>query len=97
MLVPSLSELLVEYNTLLNTCYPTTEVVDREIEEIVDTIIETKKRYQEVSAYSAVPWYVIGIIHSLEGGLNFSTHLHNGDSLHKRTTHVPSGRPLDCG
>ncbi len=95
MLVPSPIELFTEYNTLLNTCYPTNEVVDREIEEIVDIIIDTKKRYQDVSLKSNVPWYVIGVIHSLEASLDFNTHLHNGDSLRRRTTQVPSNRPIN--
>jgi hypothetical protein len=30
---------------------------------------------------------------TIEGGLNFSTHLHNGDSLSQKTVHVPKGRP----
>lgn len=41
-----------------------------------------------------MPWYVPGIIHMLEGSCNFKKHLHNGDSLSKRTVHVPAGRPV---
>ena len=36
-------------------------------------------RYDQVANATGVPWYVIGIIHEMEGGLNFTTHLHNGD------------------
>jgi lysozyme family protein len=50
-------------------------------------------RYEAVSATTGVPWYVIGIIHALECSLNFTRHLHNGDPLTARTTHVPAGRP----
>ena len=35
----------------------------------------------------------MGIIHDLEGGGSFRTHLHNGDSLRNRTYRVPAGRP----
>lgn len=38
-------------------------------------------------------WLFIGIIHSLECGLDFSQHLHNGDPLTARTKQVPAGRP----
>src|SRR6185503_1942949 len=34
-----------------------------------------------------------GMIHEMEGGLNFATHLHNGDPLTHRTVQVPAGRP----
>jgi len=42
-----------------------------------------------------VPWYFVGIIHSLEGSFNFSAHLHNGDPLRGRTWQVPAGRPKE--
>ena len=35
-----------------------------------------------------------GVIHSLEAGLSFARHLHNGDPLSARTVQVPRGRPL---
>lgn len=42
---------------------------------------------------SLCPWYVIGVIHYMECFLSFTKHLHNGDPLTARTTHVPAGRP----
>ena len=51
----------------------------------VRAIAEAKPRYDQVANATGVPWYVIGIIHEMEGGLNFSTHLHNGDPLTART------------
>jgi len=57
-------------------------------------IIANKARYVEVEKATTVPWFVVGMIHAMEGGLNFNTHLHNGDPLSRRTTHVPKGRPL---
>jgi lysozyme family protein len=59
----------------------------------VRALMEAKPRYDQVANATNVPWYVIGIIHEMEGGMNFATHLHNGDPLTARTVHVPSGRP----
>ena len=36
---------------------------------------------------------MIAIIHCMEGSLKFDKHLHNGDSLLRRTVNIPSGRP----
>jgi lysozyme family protein len=52
-----------------------------------------RKRYEKVGKAVGVPWYVVGIIHSLEASGNFTRHLHNGDPLSARTVHVPAGRP----
>ena len=59
----------------------------------VRAIADGKARYDQVANATGVPWYVIGIIHEMEGGLNFTTHLHNGDPLTRRTVQVPAGRP----
>lgn len=56
-------------------------------------IASNRSRYQPVSAATNVPWWWIGIVHHMESGINFATHLHNGDSLTARTRHVPAGRP----
>ena len=53
-----------------------------------------RQRYQKVGRAVGVPWYVVGIIHSLEAGDDFTRHLHNGDPLTSRTVHVPAGRPV---
>jgi lysozyme family protein len=60
----------------------------------VRAIAKGKPRYDQVANATGVPWYVIGIIHEMEGGLSFKTHLHNGDPLTARTVQVPAGRPL---
>ena len=62
------------------------------IDARVNTIAANRARYEAVAAPFGVPWYVLGIIQSLEGG-GFNGHLHNGDPLTARTTHVPAGRP----
>ena len=59
-----------------------------------DKITANRSRYEKVEQSTKVPWFVVATIHSLEGSLNFKTHLHNGDPLTARTVHVPKGRPL---
>lgn len=60
---------------------------------VAKKIFANKAVYQKITAQSGVPYWWIGPTHDRESGLNFKTHLHNGDPLTKRTTHVPSGRP----
>lgn len=57
-------------------------------------IVAYKDRYLEVEQATNVPWYFIGLLHYRESDCDFTTHLHNGDSLRRRTVHVPAGRPL---
>ncbi len=64
-----------------------------DINATADRIVSNKERYQAVEQATKTPWYVIGLIHAMEGGCNFKTHLHNGDSLARRTVQVPAGRP----
>ncbi|MBL7799161.1 MAG: hypothetical protein JNL95_00430 [Chitinophagales bacterium] len=80
------------YETLFATClikpskYP-------EIDRTLDKIVANKARYQNIGDASNVPWYMVGLIHSLECNLNFNKHLHNGDPLTARTVQVPKGYP----
>jgi lysozyme family protein len=64
------------------------------LEAAANKIIVNKAKYQRVEAETGVPWFMVGVIHMRESSCNFSTHLHNGDSLKARTYHVPAGRPL---
>lgn len=85
-------KLKTEYENLFATCAinpPKQAAVDA----IRQKIVANRHRYEEVSAPTNVPWYVVAVIHSLEGSLNFKTHLHNGDPLTAKTVHVPKGRP----
>lgn len=66
----------------------------KEIHNTAQTIIEDNSAYHAVSEIVNIPWYVIAVIHYRESSLNWKRHLHNGDPLTKRTTHVPAGRPL---
>lgn len=64
------------------------------VERAADSVLADKARYEIVSTATGVPWWVIGIIHLMESSGSFRAHLHNGDSLDRRTTHVPEGRPV---
>jgi len=64
-----------------------------EIERILSRIASNQARYNAVAENTGIPWYFVAVIHSMEASLNFSKHLHNGDPLTARTTHVPAGRP----
>jgi lysozyme family protein len=60
----------------------------------VNQLIKNQNRYRKVSPQvNNVPWGMIGVIQAMECGFNFSCHLHNGDPLTSRTTHVPKGQP----
>ncbi|RWA81311.1 hypothetical protein [Mesorhizobium sp.] len=54
---------------------------------------KARQRYVEVEGETGVPWYIVGAFHYREANLNFMGHLHNGDPLMMRTTHVPPKRP----
>lgn len=41
-----------------------------------------------------IPWQFVAVVHYMECNFSFKHHLHNGDSLLRRTTHVPAGRPV---
>lgn len=60
---------------------------------VTSAVCKNSNRYKAVGDPLGIPWYFIGVIHALESGCNFKTHLHNGDSLNTRTVHVPTGRP----
>jgi lysozyme family protein len=67
-----------------------------EIDFAVCRIRSGQVRYEAVAAKigNGIPWWFIGIIHVMEGGGKFTTHLHNGDPLSARTVNVPKGRPV---
>ena len=88
----TLEELRSEYNSLLQTCEIRADKL-REVQDICDTILANKTRYEAIATATSVPWFMVAAIHNMEGGLNFNTHLHNGDPLRARTVNVPAGRP----
>jgi lysozyme family protein len=90
MSAPSFSDLRPEYENLFNSCIITKPLP---VQEVVDSILKNKSRYDTVEKTSTVPWFVIAVIHNMECSLNFKQHLHNGDPLNKKTVNVPKGRP----
>lgn len=66
-----------------------------EVNATARQIIANRPRYDDVSKATGVPWYLIGILHVMECDdfPRFGQHLHNGDSLKRRTVQVPAGRP----
>lgn len=64
-----------------------------DVDRAARRILSVRRRFETVAAATGVPWFVIGLLLLRESDLDFGTHLHNGDSLKRRTTHVPAGRP----
>lgn len=60
---------------------------------VAKALLENRDRYQRVADVVKCPWYFVAVIHELEGGRRFNTHLHNGDPLTAKTVHVPRNRP----
>jgi lysozyme family protein len=93
MTAPKLTAALAkEYNDLFNRSEIAADKMT-EVEGVVQRIVDFQNRYASIAAQSNVPWYVIAVIHNMECGLDFTKHLHNGDSLKRRTINVPAGRP----
>jgi lysozyme family protein len=86
------SDLRQEYTQLFNTC-EIKEEHKTTVKRLIDRILANKGRYTSLQAVTDVPWFVIAGIHCMETGLRFDRHLHNGDSLHAKTRHVPRNRP----
>jgi lysozyme family protein len=63
------------------------------VDRIARGLAANRARYEKVGNAVDMPWYVVAVIHSMEAGGDFTRHLHNGDPLTARTTHVPVGRP----
>jgi len=84
--------LIADYQKLWDTMVIKPELM-KLIQQRVNSILVYRKRYEAVAAKIKMPWYLIACIHSMEGGLSFEKHLHNGDSLKARTVRVPPGRP----
>ncbi|MBQ4900164.1 C40 family peptidase [Paenibacillus sp. Marseille-P2973] len=75
--------------------YITKDLTNKEVinslEKFKSHYSKFKERYEKVSVKTGVPPELIAAIHWREGSGDFSTYLHNGDPLGKKTTHVPKG------
>jgi lysozyme family protein len=85
-----------EYGQLFSTC-TIQPARAAEAEGIIDRIVANRARYEEVGERlgGSPPWFVVGVLHTMESALSFTRHLHNGDPLTARTVQVPVGRPTD--
>ena len=92
MNVPLTDALRQEYQHLFDTCL-ISPAHAKEIEKTTDQIASNQARYTSVGKPLQIPWFFVGVVHCMEAGLNFKTHLHNGDPLTARTVQVPKGRP----
>lgn len=86
-------ELRAEYVAFFKACVVRPEFKDN-VAFYTSRLIKFRPVYEELAASMGIPWFFIGVIHGMECGFNFTTHLHNGDPLGKRTVQVPRGRPL---
>lgn len=90
---PMSSALATQYASQFNACQIKPERLE-EVRKQVLRIRDNENRYRAVASnFTGMPWWVPGVLHSMECGLNFSQHLHNGDPLKARTVQVPKGRP----
>ena len=65
-----------------------------EVARVARRLAASWPRYEEVASSLGCPAHLVALIHAMECGLDFTRHLHNGDPLKARTTHVPAGRPI---
>lgn len=86
-------KLAQEYQELFEHARPRPQY-QKQIQRQTEQLQAQQHRYQAVAEPLAIPWLLVGLIHQLESGQNFSRHLHNGDPLTARTKQVPAGRPL---
>lgn len=92
--VPSFDSIAKEYLELFETC----KIKDDKRSEVgwyTSKITDPSRRkyYEQVTEETCVPWYFVAIVHGMECGFDITAHLHNGDSLKKKTWQVPAGRP----
>jgi lysozyme family protein len=86
---------MARYEALFKTMITRPSVAHAARDVCLFKIKPNKTRYQFVANETKVPWWWIAIVHHMESGSNFTTHLHNGDPLSARTVHRPEGRPIE--
>ncbi|QLE54488.1 peptidoglycan-binding protein [Nostoc sp. TCL26-01] len=91
--MPLNAQLKAKYQQLYQDCAIKSDKISQ-VDTTINRIIENRTRYKKVERVTDVPWFIIAVLHHLEGSGNFNTHLHNGDPLSTKTTHVPKNRPL---
>ena len=87
-------ELIADYRRLFTDCVLDNDKMP-EIDEIVAGIAADQVRYEAVAQALEMPWFFVAVCHYLATERSFECHLHNGDPLLERTTHLPDGRPVE--
>jgi lysozyme family protein len=97
--MPTFEETELGYRNMWDTC-GLVQATQSQVEAVCDTIYDNRDIYREVQLLTGdkyqtagVPWVMIGALHNRESSCDFDCHLHNGDPLTARTTHVPAGQP----
>ncbi len=92
---PKFEDIADEYRKLFETCV-ISDARRSDVQWYVSKITDPARRkdYEGVFTETCVPWYFIAVIHGMEASFDFKSHIHNGDSLKAKTTHVPAGRPV---
>ena len=85
-------QMAADYQRLFDGCI-IKETKYAEVDALVATIVASRQRYEGITTAVNVPWYFVGIVHSMEVSSKFTGHLHNGDPLTARTVKVPKGYP----
>lgn len=90
------AELAAEYVRLFETCRVRRER-EAEVASVWRRVAAARARYARLAFEldGGPPWYVIALLHQLEASGSWRSHLHNGDPLMTRTSHVPAGRPAE--
>jgi lysozyme family protein len=85
-------KLAAEYYDLFNSCQIRAGK-ESDVKGFINRLMQGTVQYEKVQLLSSVPWFVVGLVHGMECDFSFKQHLHNGDSLTKRTVNEPKGRP----
>lgn len=62
------------------------------VNNIADSLVKNKSRYETISRETGVPWFFIALTHKMESNCDFTKYLGNGEPLSRKTTLVPKGR-----
>lgn len=83
----------IDYQGLWDSCVTNPER-EKELELILARANQNFHKYTALSEIVPVPPKLLAAIHWRESSFNWTTHLHNGNILARRTVDVPAGRPL---
>lgn len=82
-----------EYETFYLGAAFRSKAAKEEAMRLAKAAAANREKYEAAVEGLGIPWWFVSAAHILESGANFTRHLHNGDSLKRRTVKVPAGRP----